>query len=141
MAEPELPNLPGPGPLLSGALRVYILRRKPIRLFHARRWGTSMLDRYSFFIILADVMIVISLLVIVAVLLLMVAGARDTGMHLNALGNLGGVMLYVWGTATIFMNLLFITVGAILHACVETARNTRALRLAREVGVTATVPA
>jgi hypothetical protein len=87
-------------------------------------------DRYTFFLALADVMIFISLLAIVGALLLMVSASHsEVPTQMPGLGYLAQGMVYLWGISIIFVNLLFISVGAILHACAETARNTRAMRV------------
>ena len=86
-------------------------------------------DRYTFFLALADVMIFISLLAIIGTILLMVNASSSSGnAQMPGIGYLARGMVYIWGLGIIFVNLLFITVGAIAHACVETARNTRATR-------------
>lgn len=100
-----------------------------------------MFDRYSFFVFVADLMIVISLLVIAGVILLIVrVSAIDTSANMPGFGYMAAGMVYMWGLATIFANLLFITVGAIMNACVETARNTRAVRVSTGVDSTARLP-
>jgi hypothetical protein len=76
-------------------------------------------------------MIVISLLAIIGVILVLAqAISSDTAStEMPGLGDVARGMIFLGGIATIFANLFFITLGAILNACVETARNTRAMRL------------
>jgi hypothetical protein len=104
--------------------------------------GIMRADRYTFFLAMADVMIFISLLAIAGTILLMINASSSGGnAQMPGIGYLARGMIYIWGMGIIFINLLFITIGAIAHACAETARNTRATRALASGATAARIPA